>query len=86
MEDHNWMKAIKRWRNLSEAEKHEIRWKMIPRSVAARMAFEGEPVDLQALETAHACQPMPPVIPTHQAEPDPCQGGAESLVPRTAKA
>ncbi len=66
MAEPDWMKAIERWRKLPESEKHAIRWKMIPRSVAASMAFEGEPVDLATLEAEHARQPMPPV----SAKPD----------------
>jgi len=59
MEDAKWKQAIERWRKLPEAEKQAIRWKMIPRSVAASMAFAGQPVDLAMLEEEHARVPMP---------------------------
>lgn len=62
MAEQDWMEVIARWRKLPEAEKHAIRWKMIPRSVAASMAFEGETVDLAMLEAEHARRPMPPAI------------------------
>ncbi|MGY6217316.1 hypothetical protein ACW73L_19355 [Methylolobus aquaticus] len=58
MEAEKWQKSIERWRKLSESEKQAIRWKMIPRSVAASMVFAGQPVDLAMLEEEHARVPV----------------------------
>jgi len=54
MEAEKWQQSIERWRKLRESEKQAIRWKMLPRSVPASMAFAGEPVDLAMLEAEHA--------------------------------
>ena len=54
-----WQQAIQHWRDLPETEKHRIRWQRIPLNVAQSMAFEGEPVSLEALEAEHARLPMP---------------------------
>lgn len=63
-----WRLAIQQWRTLPEAEKHRRRWQRIPTSVAASMAFAGEPVSLEMLEREHAREPIPPVRPRHDAE------------------
>jgi hypothetical protein len=57
----NWQQAIQQWRDLPETEKHRLRWQRIPLNVAQSMAFEGEPVNLETLQTEHARRPMPPV-------------------------
>jgi hypothetical protein len=48
-----WQQKISQWRKLSPAERKARRWKEIPRQVAASMAFEGEPVDLEWLKALH---------------------------------
>jgi hypothetical protein len=45
-----WQKAIERWRSLPRAEQSRLRRARIPRNVAESMAFEGEPVELAAME------------------------------------
>lgn len=50
----NYAEVISRWRSLPPEQKRTLRWAAIPRQVAASMAFEGEPVDNQWLETQHA--------------------------------
>jgi hypothetical protein len=69
MAEPDWIQAIERWRKLPEAEKHATRWRLIPRSVAASMAFEGEPVDLAMLEAEHARQPVPLVSSKPPSDP-----------------
>ncbi len=66
MED--WQRVVARWRALSPEEKHRRRWASIPRLVASSFAFEGEPIDLAALEAEHARQAMPPVTPSQSAK------------------
>jgi hypothetical protein len=46
----NWQQAIERWRSLPRAERARIRRSRIPSNVAESMAFEGEPVELAAME------------------------------------
>lgn len=46
----NWTQKIERWRALRPEEQARIRRSRIPLNVAESMAFEGEPVDLAALE------------------------------------
>lgn len=55
----SYLEIIRRWRALPEARQREIRWREIPRQVAASMAFEGEPVDLEWLEKIHHEMPRP---------------------------
>ncbi len=55
----NWKYRVQHWRSLPAAEKHAIRWRRIPQSMAASMAFEQEPVSLSMLQTEHARRPMP---------------------------
>lgn len=55
----SYLEIIRRWRALPEARQREIRWREIPRQVAASMAFEGEPVDLEWLEKIHRETPRP---------------------------
>ncbi len=45
-----WQQAIERWRSLPRAARSRIRRSRIPRNVAESMAFEGEPVELAAME------------------------------------
>ena len=54
-----WKDIVQHWRSLPAAEKHAIRWRRIPQSVAASMAFEHEPVSLSMLQTEHARRTMP---------------------------
>jgi hypothetical protein len=53
--------ALRRWRALTPTEKERLAWAAIPRSVAASMAFEGEPVDLARLESLHTRSALPPL-------------------------
>ena len=46
----DWKQAIERWRSLPPEEQARIRRSRIPLNVAESMAFEGEPVDLAAME------------------------------------
>ena len=46
----NWKQAITRWRALPLQERARIRRNRIPLNVAESMAFEGEPVELAALQ------------------------------------
>ena len=46
----DWKQAIDRWRALPPQERTRIRRSRIPLNVAESMAFEGEPVDLPALQ------------------------------------
>ena len=48
-----WHQNISQWRKLSPAERKARRWKKVPEQVAASMAFEGEPVDLEWLKALH---------------------------------
>lgn len=57
----DWKQAIAHWRSLPPQERQRRRWAAIPRNVARSMAFEGEPVSLEALEAEHARHPMPRV-------------------------
>ena len=61
----NWTKKIERWRALPPEEQARVRRSRIPLNVAESMAFEGEPVELAALEAEHArrmaqCEPSKP--------------------------
>lgn len=46
----DWKQAIERWRTLPREERARIRRSRIPLNVAESMAFEGEPVELAALQ------------------------------------
>ncbi|MFN0314854.1 MAG: hypothetical protein ACKVQA_07445 [Burkholderiales bacterium] len=46
----DWKQAIEHWRNLPPEERSRIRRDRIPLNVAESMAFEGEPVELAALQ------------------------------------
>ena len=46
----DWKQAIERWRALLREERARIRRGRIPLNVAESMAFEGEPVELAALQ------------------------------------
>ena len=48
-----WQTKIAQWRKLKPAERKARRWADVPRQVAASMAFEGEPVDLEWLKALH---------------------------------
>src|ERR1019366_1130004 len=64
----NWLDTIERWRNLPPQEKARSRWEGIPDRVARSMAFEGEPVSLQALRETFA-QSEPPALLKPPAAP-----------------
>lgn len=57
----DWKQAIERWRSLLPEERARIRRSRIPLNVAESMAFEGEPVDLTAMEAELARLDRPPV-------------------------
>jgi hypothetical protein len=42
-----WQEKIVQWRKLKPEERKARRWEKVPQQVAASMAFEGEPVDLE---------------------------------------
>jgi hypothetical protein len=48
-----WQEKIVQWRKLKPEERKARRWEKVPQQVAASMAFEGEPVDLEWLKTLH---------------------------------
>jgi hypothetical protein len=48
-----WQRRISEWRKLKPAERKARRWAEVPHQVAASMAFEGEPVELEWLKTLH---------------------------------
>ncbi|MGH8770174.1 MAG: hypothetical protein ACREV2_03195 [Burkholderiales bacterium] len=50
----NWKLAIEHWRSLPLKEQARIRRSRIPLNVAESMAFEGEPVELTALQAEFA--------------------------------
>ena len=56
----DWKQIIKRWRDLQPEEQHRIRRNRIPLNVAESMAFEGEAVELTALQTQFARLDTPP--------------------------
>lgn len=56
----NWKQVIERWRALPPEEQARIRRNRIPMNVAESMAFEGEPVELVALEAELARLDTPP--------------------------
>jgi hypothetical protein len=49
-----WQANIARWQKLKPAERKARRWANVPHQVAASMAFEGEPVDLEWLKALHS--------------------------------
>ena len=55
-----WKEAIERWRRLPVEEQARIRRNRIPMNVVESMAFEGEPVELSALQAELACLDTPP--------------------------
>jgi len=55
----DWKQAIKRWRALPDEEKVRARRSRIPLNVAESMAFEGEPVELTALQAELTRLEMP---------------------------
>ncbi|MGH8644474.1 MAG: hypothetical protein ACREX4_08485 [Gammaproteobacteria bacterium] len=55
-----WKQAIERWRKLPAEEQARMRRNRIPMNVAESMAFEGEPVELAALQAEFACLDAPP--------------------------
>lgn len=57
--DMNWQAAVARWRQLPPQDTTRRRWETIPERVARSMAFEGEPVSLQALRETLA-RSIPP--------------------------
>lgn len=56
----DWKLAIERWRDLPPQEQARIRLSRLPRKVARSMAFEGEPVELTALQAELARLDTPP--------------------------
>jgi len=56
----DWKQAIERWRSLPPEERARIRRRRIPLNVAESMAFEGEPVDLAAMEAELVRLETPP--------------------------
>ncbi len=46
----DWKQVFERWRALPREERARIRRSRIPLNVAESMAFEGEPVEMAALE------------------------------------
>ena len=61
----DWKQAIERWRSLPPEERARIRRRRIPLNVAESMAFEGEPVDLAALQAELARLETPPATSKH---------------------
>ena len=61
----DWKLTIERWRSLSQEERTRIRRERIPLNVAESMAFEGEPVDLAALQAELARLDTPPAMSKH---------------------
>ena len=61
----DWKQTIKRWRDLRSEEQGRIRRDRIPLNVAESMAFEGEPVELAALQTELARLDMLPATSKH---------------------
>lgn len=57
----DWKQAIERWRSLPAAERGRLRRNRIPLNVVESMAFEGEPVDLAAMEAELGRLDTPPV-------------------------
>ena len=55
----DWIQVVDRWRRLPAETKLRLRWEAIPADVAQSMAFEGEPVGLETLQSLHA-QVTPP--------------------------
>ena len=56
----DWKLAIERWRSLRPEEQSRIRRSRIPLNVAESMAFEGEPVELTALQAEFVRLDTPP--------------------------
>jgi hypothetical protein len=50
----DWKLAIACWRGLPQATRTRIRRDRIPLNLAESMAFEGEPVDLEAMKAERA--------------------------------
>lgn len=61
----DWKQAIKSWRGLLPEERARIRRGRIPLNVAESMAFEGEPVTLEAMEAELARLEAPPATSKH---------------------
>jgi hypothetical protein len=61
----SWNLTIKRWRALPAEEQARIRRNRIPMNVAESMAFEGEPVELAALEAELTRLDTPPDTSKH---------------------
>jgi len=54
--------VIDAWRALPPRRKLELRWQNIPKQVAASMAFEREPVDIEWIKALHARTPLPAAL------------------------
>ena len=60
MQRMDWKQTIEYWRNLPPEKQRRIRRSRIPTNVAESMAFEGEPVELTALQAELARLDTPP--------------------------
>jgi hypothetical protein len=49
----NWLANMQAWQALPPEKRREQAWAQVPASVAASMAFEGEPVNQTWLEELH---------------------------------
>lgn len=49
----NWLAKMQAWQALPQETRQAQAWAQVPASVAASMAFEGEPVSRQHLEELH---------------------------------
>lgn len=55
----DWLSNMKAWQALPEENRRDQAWAQVPQSVAASMAFEGEPVDPTWLEKIHRRTEIP---------------------------
>lgn len=64
----DWLANMQAWQALPAEKRRAQAWAQIPASVAASMAFEGEPVDQTWLEELHrrGAPGSPPAIDTDQ--------------------
>lgn len=73
----NWLSKVRAWQALPEETRSAQAWAQIPASVAASMAFEGEPVSLEHLKQLHGDSVW--CIPVTRTPP--VQAGSPSIVP-----
>jgi hypothetical protein len=62
------IETIRQWKALPPERKLQLRWEAIPLNVARSMAFEGEPVSLEAIRAIHALTEPPALL---RPPPDP---------------